>query len=441
MGTSDNGHRYWQQFSETLPREQLSELQSVRLQRVVERVYANVPFYRRQFKQHGITPGDVKSAEDILKFPFTRKTDLRDHFPFGLFAVPQNKVVRIHSSSGTSGHPTVVGYTTRDINTWANMMARCLTMVGIDRADVFQNAVNYGLFTGGLGMHYGAELIGAMVVPSGTGGTVKQIEMMRNYGVTAVHATPSYALYLAETAKEMGLDPKHDLPLKTGCFGAEPWSYNTRSVLERELDIRAFDSYGLSEMNGPGVAFECTEQNGLHFWSDHFIVEVLRPDGTPCKKGERGELVLTSLTKEALPLIRYRTGDITFIKGSDCPCGRTGILTSKILGRVDDMLVIRGINVFPSQIEHILMSIPEVGAHFQVVLERVKHLDEMKIRVELENEYFTGDVQDLQQLTRSVEKELRNSLNLRTKVELVERGAIARSEGKSQKIIDLRGEL
>ncbi len=317
MKNSDTAHEYWQQHSETLPLEQLSELQSIRLQKVVERVYANVPFYRRQFKEHGIAPEDIRTVEDVHKLPFTRKTDLRDNFPFGLFAVPQESVVRIHSSSGTSGIPTVVGYTARDINTWANMMARCLTMVGINRTHVFQNAVNYGLFTGGLGMHYGAELLGAMVVPSGTGGTVKQIEMMRNYGVTAVHATPSYALYLAETAKELGLDPKQDLPLKIGCFGAEPWSYNTRSVLERELGIRAFDSYGLSEMNGPGVGFECKEQNGLHFWSDHFIVDVLKPDGTPCKMGERGELVLTSLTKVALPLIRYRTGDISLIKGSD----------------------------------------------------------------------------------------------------------------------------
>ncbi len=441
MTRSENEPEYWQRHSETLPSEQLSELQSIRLQRTVERVYANVPFYRRQFTQHGISPEDIRSVEDIHKLPFTRKTDLRDNFPFGLFAVPRDKIVRIHSSSGTSGHPTVVGYTARDINTWANMMARCLTMVGIHNTDVFQNAVNYGLFTGGLGMHFGAELIGAMVVPSGTGGTVKQIEMMRNYGVTAVHATPSYALYLAETAKELGLDPTGDLPLKIGCFGAEPWSFNTRSVLERELGIKAYDSYGLSEMNGPGVAFECKEQNGLHFWSDHFVVEVLKPDGTPCNEGERGELVLTSLTKEALPLIRYRTGDITFVKGSDCPCGRTSVLISKILGRVDDMLVIRGINVFPSQIEHVLMSIPEVGTHFQVVLERVKHLDEMKILVELENEYFTGEVEGLQQLTQSVEKELKNTLNLRTKVDLVEKGTIERSEGKSKKIIDLRGEL
>ncbi len=441
MYHTSNAHGYWQRHSETLALEQLNELQSVRLQRTVERVYANVPFYRRQFKQCGVNPEDIRSVENIRKLPFTRKTDLRDNFPFGLLAVSRDNVVRIHSSSGTSGHPTVVGYTARDINTWANMMARCLTMVGVSRADVFQNAVNYGLFTGGLGMHYGAELVGAMVVPSGTGGTVKQIQMMQDYGVTVIHATPSYALYLTETAKEMGLDPKHDLPLRIGCFGAEPWSYNTRSILERELGIRAFDSYGLSEMNGPGVAFECEEQNGLHFWSDHFIVEVLRPDGTPCKIGERGELVLTSLTKEALPLIRYRTGDITCIKGSDCSCGRTGVVTSKILGRVDDMLVVRGINVFPSQIEHVLMSIPEVGTHFQVVLERIKHLDEMKIRVELEDEYFTGEVEDLRQLTRGVETELKNSLNLRTKVELVERGTIARTEGKSKKIIDLREEI
>jgi len=321
------------------------------------------------------------------------------------------------------------------------MMARCLTMVGIDHTDIFQNAVSYGLFTGGLGMHFGAELVGAMVIPSGTGGTTKQIEMMRNYGVTAVHATPSYALYLAETTKELGLDPTRDLPLKTGCFGAEPWSYNTRVILERELGVKAYDSYGLSELNGPGVAFECKEQDGLHFWSDHFIVEVVKPDGTPCKEGERGELVLTSLTKEALPLLRYRTGDVTYVKGSDCACGRTSVRTAKILGRVDDMLVIRGINVFPSQIEHVLMSIPEVGTHFQIVVERIKHLDELTVRCELEQEFFTGDVEDLQRVKRKVEEALRDTLNVRTKVELIEKGTIARTEGKSKKVVDLRGAL
>ncbi len=375
------------------------------------------------------------------KLPFTRKTDLRDHFPFGLFAVPNDRVVRVHASSGTSGPPTVVGYTARDIANWANMMARCLTMVGIDHTDIFQNAVSYGLFTGGLGMHFGAELVGAMVIPSGTGGITKQIEMMRNYGVTAVHATPSYALYLAETTKELGLDPTRDLPLKTGCFGAEPWSYNTRVILERELGVRAYDSYGLSELNGPGVAFECKEQDGLHFWSDHFIVEVVKPDGTPCKEGERGELVLSSLTKEALPLLRYRTGDVTYVKGSDCACGRTSVRTAKILGRVDDMLVIRGINVFPSQIEHVLMSIPEVGTHFQIVVERIKHLDELTVRCELEQEFFTGDVEDLQRVKRKVEEALRDTLNVRTKVELIEKGTIARTEGKSKKVVDLRGAL
>jgi Coenzyme F390 synthetase len=432
---------YWQAAEETLPFEKLEELQGLRLRNTVERVYEHVPFYRNRLKELGITPSDITKRDDVEDLPFTKKTDLRNHFPFGLFAVPHEQVIRVHASSGTSGPPTVVGYTLRDIANWANMMARCLTMVGINSTDVFQNAVSYGLFTGGLGMHYGAELVGAMVVPSGTGGTVKQIEMMRNYGVTAVHATPSYALYLAETTKELGLDPTRDLPLKTGCFGAEPWSYNTRSILERELGVKAYDSYGLSELNGPGVAFECKEQDGLHFWSDHFIVEVVKPDGTPCKEGERGELVLTSLTKEALPLLRYRTGDVTYIKGSDCACGRTSIRTAKILGRVDDMLVIRGINVFPSQIEHILMSIPEIGAHFLIVVQRIKHLDELTVRCELEQEYFTGDVEDLQRVVQKVERALRDTLNVRTKVELVERGTIERTEGKSKKVLDLRGAL
>ena len=432
---------YWQAAEETLPFEKLEELQGLRLRNTVERVYEHVPFYRNRLKELGITPSDITKRDDVEDLPFTKKTDLRNHFPFGLFAVPHEQVIRVHASSGTSGPPTVVGYTLRDIANWANMMARCLTMVGINSTDVFQNAVSYGLFTGGLGMHYGAELVGAMVVPSGTGGTVKQIEMIRNYGVTAVHATPSYALYLAETTKELGLDPTRDLPLKTGCFGAEPWSYNTRSILERELGVKAYDSYGLSELNGPGVAFECKEQDGLHFWSDHFIVEVVKPDGTPCKEGERGELVLTSLTKEALPLLRYRTGDVTYIKGSDCACGRTSIRTAKILGRVDDMLVIRGINVFPSQIEHILMSIPEIGAHFLIVVQRIKHLDELTVRCELEQEYFTGDVEDLQRVVQKVERALRDTLNVRTKVELVERGTIERTEGKSKKVLDLRGAL
>jgi phenylacetate-CoA ligase len=432
---------YWQPSEETLPIEKLEALQGLRLRNTVEIVYENVPFYRKKLEELGITPSNITKRDDVEKLPFTRKTDLRDHFPFGLFAVPHEQVIRIHASSGTSGPPTVVGYTARDITNWANMMARCLTMVGINQADVFQNAVSYGLFTGGLGMHYGAELVGAMVIPSGTGGTIKKIEMMRNYGVTAVHATPSYALYLAETTKELGFDPTRDLPLKTGCFGAEPWSYNTRPILERELGVKAYDSYGLSELNGPGVGFECKEQNGLHFWSDHFIIEVVKPDGTPCKEGERGELVLTSLTKEALPLLRYRTGDVTYIKGSDCECGRTSVRTAKILGRVDDMLVIRGINVFPSQIEHILMSIPEIGTHFQIVVQRIKHLDELTVRCELEPEYFTGNVEDLQRIIQKVERELRDTLNVRTKVELVERGTLARTEGKSKKVLDLRSAL
>lgn len=432
--------KYWQPKYETMKKEELAALQSKRLKRTAAAVYNNVPFYREKFKQLGVKPGDIKSAEDIRKLPTTRKSDLRDNYPFGLFAVPRKDIVRIHASTGTSGKATVVGYTKKDLETWSDLMARNFTMVGLDENDVFQNAVNYGLFTGGLGFHYGIEKIGAMAVPSGTGNTARQLEMMIDFGVTALHCTPSYALYLAETAKEMDLVDK--LSLKVGCFGAEPWSSNTRKQLEESLNIKAYDSYGLSELMGPGIAFECKEQNGLHLWSDHFLVEVLDEEGEQVAQGEKGELVLTSLTKEALPMIRYRTGDITKLLEDECCCGRSTVRISRLLGRADDMLIIRGINVFPSQIENVIAKVPEVTEHFQVIVDRnQKMLDELTVKVELDENAFTGELKDLAAVKRHVEDELKCVLNIRTEVELVEKGTIPRCEGKSKKIIDKRNVL
>lgn len=432
--------RYWQPKYETMKKDELAELQLKRLKTTAAAVCNNVPFYKEQFKQAGMKPGDIRSLDDISKLPTTRKTDLRDNYPFGLFAVPRKDIVRIHASSGTSGKPTVVGYTQNDIENWSDLMARNLTMVGLDNNDVFQNAVNYGLFTGGLGFHYGAERMGALTVPSGTGNTARQLEMMMDFGVTAVHCTPSYALYLAETAKEMDIVDK--LSLRVGCFGAEPWSSNTRKQLENSLNIKAYDSYGLSELMGPGVAFECEQQDGLHIWSDHFYVEVLDENGEQVAEGEKGELVLTSLTKEALPIIRYRTGDITRLLESECSCGRTTPRISRLLGRADDMLIVRGINVFPSQIEDVIVRIPEITEHFQVILDRnTKMLDEITVKVELEENAFTGELKDLAAVRKHVENELKSVLNIRTNVELTEKGNIPRTAGKSKKVIDRRDAL
>jgi len=428
---------FWQPKIKTMKRSDLEDLQLRRLKDAVKRAYDRVPFYHRRMRDLGVTPSDVTSLADVRTLPETRKGDLRDNYPFGLFAVPKGEVVRVHASSGTTGKPTVVGYTARDIETWSDMVARDLVMVGCTKEDIFQNAVNYGFFTGGLGIHYGIERMGAMAVPSGTGSTRRQIEIMIDFGVTALHCTPSYALYLAETVIDMGL--VDDLSLKVGCFGAEPWSDRARTELEEMLNIKAYDSYGLSEMFGPGVAFECQEQNGLHIWEDHFLVEVVDPDGLPCAPGERGELVLTSLTKEAMPLIRYHTGDVTFMMEEECPCGRTSAKLHRFLGRADDMLVVRGINVFPSQIEDVLLKIPEIGDYFQVVVDRKRHgLDEISIKVEMSDLAFTGELADLARLQKKVEDELKSVMKIRSKIELVEKGSLPRTEGKSKKIVDLR---
>ena len=428
---------YWQPKYELIDRKELEELQLKRLKSVVEKVYRNVPFYQKKFKQAGITPQDINSLKDLSKLPTTRKQDLRDNYPFGLFAVPLDEVVRVHASSGTTGKPTVVGYTANDIATWSDLMARDFVMVGVEKGDIFQNAVNYGFFTGGLGVHYGIERMGAMAVPSGVGNTERQLEIMMDFGVTVLHCTPSYALYLAETAKARGVVDK--LKLRIGCFGAEPWSDESRKELEEALHIKAYDSYGLSEMMGPGVAFECQEQNGLHIWEDHFLIEILDKNEMPCAPGEPGELVVTSLTKEAMPLIRYHTGDVTYIMEDKCPCGRVSRRLHRFLGRADDMLIVRGINVFPSQIEDVLVSIPEIGNYFQVVVDRKKHgLDEISIQVEMKDEAFTGELSDLARIQKKTEEKLKSVLNVRSKIELVEKGSILRTAGKSRKVVDLR---
>jgi phenylacetate-CoA ligase len=428
---------FWNERMETLPEKELGELQLKRLKETVFQTM-KVPFYRDTLQKAGISPEDIRSLDDIKKIPFTRKQDLRDGYPFGFLAVPRNEVVRIHTTSGTTGKPTVVAYTRGDLETWAELIARNMTMIGVTRDDVFQNMVNYGMFTGGLGFHYGAELIGVTVIPSATGNTKRQIEMIHDFGVTVIHCTPSYAMHLAESAEEAGICLES---LKRGIFGAEPWSEQMRRELEEKLGLTAYDSYGLSELYGPGVAFECEERDGLHIWHDCYLVEICDPKtGEQLGDGEQGELVVTPLVKEAMPLLRYRTGDVTMQMEDGCLC-RRGKKIARITGRSDDMLVIRGINVFPSQIEHVLLGIPEVGTQFMVYIDRVNHLDEMTIDVEINREYFSGELQDLARIQKKVVKELRDVLELRTTVHLVEPGSLPRFEGKAKRVIDRRGEL
>ena len=426
---------FWNRAIETIRPEELADLQLKRLKWALRQAQ-EVGLYQRKFREAGISPDDIRTLDDVEKLPFTYKKELQAGYPFGLFAVPMREIVRIHTTSGTTGKPTVVGYTRQDLDNWADLIARNMTMIGLGVDDVFQNAVNYGLFTGGLGFHYGAEKIGMTVIPSATGNTRRQIEMIEDFGVTAIHCTPSYALHLAEVAESMGktLDT-----LKIGIFGAEPWSENTRVELERRLGVKAYDSYGLSEMYGPGVAFECPEHNGLHIWHDCYLTEVIDPvTGERLAPGERGEMVITPLVKEALPLVRYRTGDITRLLEGECACGR-GQKIERITGRSDDMLVIRGINIFPSQIEHVLRSLPEVGDQFMVYVDRVRHLDEMTIEVEMTRAGFSGELQDLARVQKKIVGELHSTLGLRTAVKLVEPGSLPRFEGKAKRVIDRRG--
>ncbi|WP_292370781.1 phenylacetate--CoA ligase family protein [Methanoregula sp. UBA64] len=428
---------FWDKKMETLKSKDLEALQLKRLKKTL-RAVQEIGFYRDQFARAGISGSKIKSLDDVEKLPFTKKQDLRDGYPFGFFAVPLKQIVRIHTTSGTTGKPTVVGYTRNDLDTWANLIARNMTMIGGTENDIFQNMVNYGMFTGGLGFHYGAEKIGMTVIPSATGNTRRQIEMIRDFGVTTIHCTPSYAMHLSEVAEEM----HEDLPsLKTGIFGAEPWSDNMRHTLEDRLGVTAYDSYGMSELFGPGVAFECPERNGLHIWHDSYLVEIINPKtGERLSDGERGELVVTPLVKEAMPLIRYRTGDVTMVMEDGCLCGR-GKKLARLTGRSDDMLIIRGINVFPSQIEHVLLRIPEVGNQFMVYIDRINHLDEMTVEVEINRSHFSGELADLAKIQKKVVKELHDTLELRTTVKLVEPGSLPRFEGKAKRVIDRRSDM
>ncbi|SJZ86880.1 phenylacetate--CoA ligase family protein [Selenihalanaerobacter shriftii] len=428
----------WNENQEQLSRAKLTKLQVTRLQKTIERIYDNVPFYTEKLNKKRIKPEDITSIEDLSKLPFTTKDDLRDNYPFGLFAVPLEEIVRIHSSSGTTGKPTVVGYTQKDIKTWTELLARTMACAGINKGDIVQNAFGYGLFTGGLGLHYGAEKIGASVVPISGGNTKRQVKLMNDFKSTALMCTPSYALYIAEVAEELGFDIKNS-KLKYGVFGAEPWSNNMRKEIEELLGIRATDIYGLSEIIGPGVASECEAQEGLHIFEDHFIPEVIDPEtGENLGYGKKGELVFTTITKTGLPVIRYRTKDISVLHKEKCSCGRTHVRMERVSGRVDDMLIIRGVNVFPSQIESVLLDISETKPHYQLVVEREERLDRLEVWVEVSDAIFSDEVRRLEDLERKIHHEIESVLGISVKIKLVEPNTIPRSEGKAQRVVDKR---
>jgi phenylacetate-CoA ligase len=421
-----------------MPLEDLHALQEDRLKSVVRYVYDHSAFYRRKFDEAGVEPSDIKTLADVVKLPFTRKTDLRDNYPTGMFSAHKSQVVRYHVSSGTTGKPTVVGYTKGDIETWSESLARAFTSIGLGPDDVVQVGYGYGLFTGGLGAHYGAERIGAAVLPVGTGNTERQIELMQDLGTTAIACTPSYFLHIMEVAEKMGVSIKKDTQLKAGIFGAEPWSLETRKRIEDATGIRAYDIYGTSEISGP-LFTECHVQKGIHVWADMFLTEVIDPKtGKPVPEGETGELVFTTLHKYALPLIRYRIGDLSIMTSEPCECGRTHPRILRILGRTDDMLIIRGINVFPSQVESVLMKIPEVGDHWEIIVDRKGPLDMMTVRVELTETGFSDKIGDLMKLKKKVSKELKGVLNIAAEVDLVEPGTIPRSMGKAKRVTDKR---
>jgi len=428
----------WDPKFESMSLLELRDLQLERLKEVCERVYERVPFYHHAFRKSGIKPKDIRSLEDLSRLPFTTKDDLRDNYPFGLFAVPSSDIEEVHTSSGTTGKPIVGGYTRRDIELWSEVMARCLTCSGTAKDDVVQNAYGYGLFTGGLGVHYGARRIGASVIPISGGNTKRQIMIMRDFGSTILTCTPSYTLYLVEVAAEMGAD-LGKMRLKSGNFGAEPWSENMRAEIERKLNLLALDIYGLTEIIGPGVANECEVKNGLHIFEDHFYPEIIDPStGQNLPPGEAGELVITALTKEAMPLIRYRTRDITALIPGACSCGRTMVRMKRIMGRTDDMLIIRGVNVFPSQIEAVLMQIEETEPHYQIVVDRKGALDELEVQVEVNEGIFSDEIKRLEEIERKIEREIESALGISVEVKLAEPRSIQRSEGKAKRVIDKR---
>ena len=430
----------WNEEFETLPREALEALQFKRLKATVDRVYETVPFYKKKFDEMGVKPAQVKTLKDLQLLPFTVKNDLRDNYPFGLFSVPMEQVVRVHASSGTTGKPIVVGYTKRDIDTWAELIARTLSCAGVHRGDIVHNAYGYGLFTGGLGLHYGAEKVGASVIPISGGNTKRQIVIMQDFGPTAITCTPSYALHLGDVAQEMGLNPAKAFKLRVGCFGAEPWSERMREQIEKMFNIDAIDIFGLTEVIGPGVSSECLEaKKGLHVFEDHFIPEIIDPDtGKALPYGEKGELVFTSITKEAFPVIRYRTRDISMLYPEVCKCGRTFVRMQRITGRSDDMLIIRGVNVFPTQIESVLMQVEGVEPHYQLIVDREDNLDTLEVQVEVNEKVFSDEVKQLERLEKRIEKEIKEMFGVTCKCKLVEPKTIQRSEGKAKRVIDKR---
>lgn len=430
---------YWNREAECVDRDELRKLQSERLVTTVRHSYENVPAYKCKFDKIGLKPGDIKSIEDLVKIPFTVKTDFRDNYPFGMFAVPMDQIVRIHASSGTTGKSTVVGYTSGDVETWAELMARTLGAGGTTKGDIVQNAYGYGLFTGGLGAHYGAERIGASVIPISGGNTKRQLQIMEDFHSTVLCCTPSYALMLGESARDAQVNMKKS-SLRVAFLGAEPWTENMRREIESALCVDALDIYGLSEVMGPGVSYECMEKGGLHINEDHFIAEIINPDtGEVLPPGSHGELVFTSLTKEALPLLRYRTRDITYIDDSPCGCGRSFARMHRVMGRSDDMLIIRGVNVFPSQIESVLIETEGTEPHYLIVVDRAPgKMDEMEVWVEVSPELVSDAVRTLESLERRIAHELHSVLGISVKVKLVEPKTIARSEGKAKRVIDRR---
>ncbi len=423
--------------AEAASRDALASMQTVRLKNTVEQA-AKSPFYGKTLAQAGVSAGDLRTADDIVKLPFTDKDDLRSAYPHGLVAVDKADLVRLHASSGTTGAPVVVCHTQDDIDTWADLMARCMHMVGIRKTDVFQNIAGYGLFTGGLGIHYGAERLGCLTIPAGTGNTRRQLKLIRDMSVSAIHIIPSYALYLGNALMDEGVDPR-SLPVRIALIGAEPHTEEVRQRIEYLLAVKAYNSYGLSEMNGPGVAFECLAQNGMHVWEDAYIAEIIDPTtGKPVADGEVGELVMTTLTRRGMPVIRYRTRDLTRILPGECPCGRKHRRIDRILGRVDDMFIIKGCNIYPMQIEQILMAFPEVGENYLIILERVESMDQIRVQVEIRNEHFVEDMRALMSLQKRISQRLRDEILVTPKIDLVQANSLPVSEGKAKRVDDRR---
>ena len=428
---------YWNQTKECMDRGELKKLQSERLVKMVSYVYHNVPYYREKMQKAGVEPGDIRGLEDIEKLPFTTYEDLNKAYPFGLAAVPKSELVRVHASSGTTGKPKIAVYTRRDIDTWSECAARCLTMAGVTRDDVIQVGYGYGLFTGGLGAHYGAEYVGALVLPMSTGNTKKLIDMMIDCGATAIACTPSYLLHVAEDLQKAGLVDK--IKLKTAICGAEPWTNEMRASIEKQLGIKAYDIYGLTEILGPGVAADCDAHAGLHIWEDHFLPEILDPATLkPVPQGQSGELVITTLTKEGMPMIRYRTKDLTSLETSKCSCGRTMARIQRFKGRTDDMLIIRGVNVFPSQVEAALLTIDGTTPHYMIIVDRVDNADTFEVQVEVDERFFSDEVSKLENLSKQINAKLREALGLNAKVSLVQPNALVHSDGKTKHVEDRR---